>query len=395
MAKSGFGNQRAAGFSTPWGKGGIGDDPGGWFTGKTAFNDLTGVMAPVQNQFQAQTYQADPNAFKIGNESTQQFDAMGQAAQGRDAASMQAAQINMGPQNQVRGQQSQLGSMLMQQAQGQGPSVAQLQLQRGLGQAIASQRAQAASARGISPGLAQRLASQGIAQAQSQTNADAAQLRAGEMMQARGALGSMLAGQRGQDQGIAAQQAGLQQGANQANLGASMQQQGMNDQMTQYYTSQGFSRDQAAQMAAAQLQQLNADQQTSANSLNQATAEENAKRQQTAQGGMISAIGTGLGGILKSDRTAKTDIKGADEETEEMLDGLGSYLYRYKKESDGHGKHLGIMAQDMAKSRMGREIVGRLPDGDLGLDGKKTLGALLAASANLNKRVRQMEASRG
>jgi hypothetical protein len=339
---------------------------------------VEGLTKGAQNQFQAGTYQVDPNAFQIGTQNTQQFDQMGQGAQARGPA-----QLDLAAQNQVRGQQGQLGNMLMQQAQGQGPSVAQLQLQQGLGQAIAAQRAQAASARGISPGLAQRLASQGISQAQTQTNQAAAQLRAQEMMAARGALGQHLAGQRNQDIGVAG-----------TNLGAQMQQRGMNDQMTQYYMSQGFGRDQAAQMAQAQQQELQANQYMSAQQLNQATAEANAERQQKANGGMIGAAGAALGGIL-SDQRAKEGIKSADTDTEEMLDGLGAYLYKYKRQEHGEGEHLGVMAQDVAKSRAGKNIVRQRGDGLLELDGKKTLGALLAAAANVNKRVRQLEASRG
>lgn len=88
-----------------------------------------------------------------------------------------------------------LGDLLMQQAMGQGPSVAQQQLRSGLQQAVGGMRGAAAGLPGMGAGLAQRLAGQQAAAMGAQTNAQAGQLRAEEMMQGRNALSQYLLAQ--------------------------------------------------------------------------------------------------------------------------------------------------------------------------------------------------------
>lgn len=345
---AGGGNQNAAGFSTPWGKGGFTDDPRGWLTGEVAFNDMTGMMSPVQNQFQAGSYQSDPNAFRIEN------------------PDVRAAQISAGPQGQVRGQQSALAALMNQRAMGRGPSAAELQLRSTTDSNIAAARSGAAGS--SNPALAGRSAIDAGAAMNQQAANQASVLRAQEQAQAQGALGQMLAGQRGQDLGLAGQQAGFQQQAAIQNQQAHIEQQ----------------------RALADQQRLQAEQYMRAQEMNRQTSAENAERQQQSKGGLFSAAGTALGSML-SDKRAKASIRGADAEAEEFMDGLGAYLYKYKSEEHGKGEHLGVMAQDVARSKAGKRIVNERADGLLEFDGKKTLGALLAASANLNKRVRAVE----
>jgi hypothetical protein len=399
----GKGNKSFAGFSSPFGKGGMYDDPQGWVTGKVAENDLKDMFSPVENGFQANQYNPNAGAYQIGN---QYGGALGSAlasANGRAtpmAGAASAAGPALGAANNTAANQSALGQALMARVNGTGgPSLAEMQMNRGLDSQIAAQRAQAASARGVSPGMAQRLMANNIAGAQQATNADAAMLRASEQQQAESALGNLLAGQRGQDLGTAQMgmqagqfNAGMQQQSNLANQNAELQNRAQMDAATQNYIAMGMSREEAQQRALAEQEALKAGQQTSANALNQATAEGNAERTQKAKGGIMSGIGSALGSIL-SDRTAKTEIRSADKDTEELLDGVTSYIYKYRDQKHGKGDHLGVMAQDMTKSRAGREIVSKREDGLLELDGKKTLGALLAASANLNKRMRKIEAA--
>lgn len=112
-----------------------------------------------------------------------------------------------GDQAAAGGQQS-LAQMLLAQAQGQGPSLAQQQLQQGLQQNQAQAAGAIASQRGINPALAARLVNNAQTQAGQQAAGQAAMLRSQEQLNAQGQLGNVLAQQRQGAQGMA----GLGQG---------------------------------------------------------------------------------------------------------------------------------------------------------------------------------------
>lgn len=123
----------------------------GWLTGTGRNSGIMGL-----GQFQSDAYRANAAAF------------------GPDAAEQQYIQ---GLQNAVAGN---------------GPSVAEQQMMRGLDQSNAQAQSMAASQRGISPALAARLAAQQQSAMNQSTNANAAQLRAEEQMNARNSLGQGL-----------------------------------------------------------------------------------------------------------------------------------------------------------------------------------------------------------
>lgn len=184
--------------------------------------------------------------------------------------------INMSPQDQFRAQQLQLTNQLSQQAQGIGPSVAQNQLRQGESANLAATMAQLASARGgANPGLA-RQALQTSANIQNQTNQAAATQRLQEQMQAAGLLGNVAQGARGQDIGLAQQQAANNLAIGQQN--AQMQQsfQGLQQQ----YMAMGLSAEQANQQAALQFA-----------GLQQGTDKANQASQQAAEAARRQAIG--------------------------------------------------------------------------------------------------------
>lgn len=81
---------------------------------------------------------------------------------------------------------------LQQAVAGQGPSVAEQQMMRGVDAANAQAQSMAASQRGISPALAARLAAQQQAGMAQNANANAAMMRAQEQMDARNLLGQGL-----------------------------------------------------------------------------------------------------------------------------------------------------------------------------------------------------------
>lgn len=143
------------------------------------------------------------------------------------------AQFGNAQQQAQNAQQSQLGSALMQRALGTGgPSAAELQMQRGLGQAQTAAGSLAASQRGVGAGLALRNAQNAQAQMAGQNLDQTAQLRANEQIAAQQGLGNLLAQQR--QQNIGQQQAGMQGQGDIQKVNAGLQNQ-------QYITGmQGF-----------------------------------------------------------------------------------------------------------------------------------------------------------
>lgn len=121
---------------------------------------------------------------------------------------------------ELRARQTSLADALAASAAGEGPSLAQAQLQRANEQAVANQMALAASARGGNPILAQRQAAQNVAALQQENAGKSAELRLAEAIQARGQLGQVLDSARGQDIAVAGTQAGLDQEAARVNSAA-------------------------------------------------------------------------------------------------------------------------------------------------------------------------------
>lgn len=85
----------------------------------------------------------------------------------------------------------------------------------------------------------------------------------------------------------------------------------------------------------------------------------------------------------------------SDEEIDEFLSKMTATSYDYTDEAKDKGapagRQVGIIAQDAEKSKMGKNIVVKDEDGDRMLDVPKTVSALLASSAVLNKRVKKLE----
>ena len=121
-----------------------------------------------------------------------------------------AAQLDQSQSNQMRGAQTNLVTDLQNQAAGIGPSLAQAQLQKASDQNLANTMASIQSTRGMGATAAAGQAQGAGAQAGQQLAQDSAILRLQEQMQAKGMLGQLATGARGQDLGAAAQNAQLQ-----------------------------------------------------------------------------------------------------------------------------------------------------------------------------------------
>jgi hypothetical protein len=270
------------------------------------------------------------------------------------------------PQTAVGGpfRDAQLGQLgqLQGLANGTQRTAGELAAYRGAQQAGAQQQAMARMARGGDAVLAQRNAAGQMAGISSNAAGQAQRSALEGQMAAQGLL-TQAAGQgRGQDSQIQL-----------ANMDAQLKQMGMDDNARLQYLSQ---------MTGLNIAQLQA----------QIAAMNGATSQQGLLGPLLSAGGQVGAAAAMSDERVKKDISDAGSEIDEMLDGLIAKRYRYKdEERHGKGSRVGFMAQDLEKSRAGKDIVFESQDGKA-IDLTKAIQASLASAARLNERLRKVEA---
>ena len=106
-------------------------------------------------------------------------------------------------------------------------------------------------------------------------------------------------------------------------------------------------------------------------------------------GSYAKGIGTQVAGFF-SDENLKTDINEADNEIDEMLDKLSPYSFEYKDKKHGEGKQTGVMAQDLEKSKAGKNMVVDTAEGKA-VDVKKALSTIMASQARLSQRLKDLE----
>jgi hypothetical protein len=224
------------------------------------FGDENTPGALGTGQFKPKGYEVDRGAANItGYEQSRGLLSGGAGAATGTAAAAQGRagpQIAMGPQEQFRQGQMGLMAQLQAQASGQGPSLAQMQLQQAGDRNLANAAALGASQRGAGvAGALRGIASQqaGIGQ---QLAADSAMMRLQEQQQAQGLLAGVLGGARGQDIGLATGQAGMDLQQRQLND----QRSAMYDQLAQSYLKMGLDLDQAQMRARMDMERLLADQ---------------------------------------------------------------------------------------------------------------------------------------
>lgn len=226
-------------------------------------------------------------------------------------------------------------------AAGKAPSVTELQYKQAMDDITRQQQSAAASARGVSNvGLLQRQAMIGSQQAQQELAQQAAAAKLAEQRSAEGLLLGQASAQRG-----------------------------------------------VAQSAAA----------------SQLAAEQEASK---TRGDFISSLAASgakvaTGGGASSDINSKTNIEPNENEASktisEFMDALKSYTYEYKKSAkqpngkpNPEGKVKSVMAQDLEKTDLGKQMVTDTPDGKV-VDYAQGMAPLLAAIAELNKRTKKLE----
>lgn len=238
-------------------------------------------------------------------------------------------------------------AQLSQQAMGQGPSLAEAQLKSATNRNLAQQLAAAASMRGRNPAASQR-----------------------QVLNMQGDAGRQLAEQsaiaRLQEQQQAAQQLAVQQQ--------------LANQQQQNSTQQGFA---TAIAPATSKQQYDL--------ARSGIKQQNYASENQMIGGLLGAAGSGM--MAMSDENEKQNIKSAGSEVGSFLDALSAKSYEYKntsKPGTAPGKRTGVMAQDLEKSSMGKQLVKDTPNGKM-VDIEQGLGAVLAAQAELNERLKTVE----
>jgi hypothetical protein len=279
-------------------------------------------------QFDLRRKQLEEQRAGINGRNAQQINYQPASSQSMNAAQLGSASLMSPEQQQFRGGQAGLVQDLQNQANGIGPSLAQQQLQQGTEANINSAMALGASQRGLTAGQNLRNISDQTANANQQAAQNAANLRLQEQMLARGQLGNVLQGARGQDIGVGSenmnaqnqfalhqgsmnQQANLanmgaanqmnqfnaanQLGAQQSNQQASLQQQQLNDALQRYYQSGIIDQDLAQMMSAQDLERLKLQEVQGRNQVN-APGFESA---QNRVGGFIGKLGQmGAGAAL-------------------------------------------------------------------------------------------------
>jgi hypothetical protein len=305
-------------------------------------------------------YQQDPNAFQYG----------GRQGFAQDEANF-FRQQGLGAQNRAGVQIDPAAYNLMQQAAlGNAPSQAALQQQQGLQQSIAAQQAMAASARG-GAGLAgaQFQASQNAAGLQNQAVNQAAQLRAQEMANARG-------------------QYGMGNQVNQAQLGAQMQGQML-----------ALQAERERQMAAGRWSALD-EQRYEAEMKNAIEQDQQTQGWVKTLTGVAGGIGSGVASVFGfSDERLKTDVEPGGKKVDAFLSMLKPYEYRYKEkkhepsETPNGGWYLGVMAQNVEKSDIGKQFVRDLPEGKA-LEIRPLVSAMAGGLGRLHERLSKLESKK-
>lgn len=91
-----------------------------------------------------------------------------------------------------------------------------------------------------------------------------------------------------------------------------------------------------------------------------------------------------------SDKRLKEDVRSGEVDIEAFLDSLTGYSYKYKNPKFGQGKQVGVMAQDLEQTPVGKQAVEDTAEGKM-VDYGKLQAAQMAALANLNERLRKIE----
>lgn len=92
-----------------------------------------------------------------------------------------------------------------------------------------------------------------------------------------------------------------------------------------------------------------------------------------------TGTGTGSTGTNFSDIRLKTDIHPvSNDDLRELRNAVKPYAFKYLKEEYGKGDYVGVMAQDLEKSKLGRQLVEVDENGHKTINNNKAISLLLA-----------------
>jgi len=97
-----------------------------------------------------------------------------------------------------------------------------------------------------------------------------------------------------------------------------------------------------------------------------------------------------LAAPLFSDKNLKKEVKQSKKYVDEMLEKLKPYTFKYKNSKHGKGDRVGIMAQDLERSKMGKMLVKNTPEGKA-IDVKNAIGAVMASQARIMEKLKKLE----
>lgn len=353
-----------------------------------------GIMGT--GQFRAKEYNIDRTAFDPTNLASYQQE--------------QAARAN----------QSDFIRQLQAQMRGEGPSLANLQLQQATDRNIAQQMGQAASQRGVNPALAARVAMNNIAGVNQQAAQDAAIIRQQEMLNAQQQLGGAISGQRQGDLAATDRDLGAKMGREQLGV---QQQTGLNQTNQQAYEGAAKRRGDfisgvGAALAASdennktKIGSGNSKVQAFVDSFKKATNHPDSTKSPEGHEGAGRAVGKGISSLAKalmgggsssaavaaSDEKNKTKKGAGEDNIKEFLNAIKAHSFEYKDKMKnnplaGDGEYVGPMAQDLEKTELGKSMVIDTPEGKV-VDYGKGFGAMLASQAMLNERLKKLEGKR-
>lgn len=241
-----------------------------------------------------------------------------------------------------------------------------------------------AQAQGVASG-AMPTAAQQMLQNQQQNNI------AQSMAMAASARGGQNAGMNFRQ----AQQAGL--AANQQALAQAMPMQTQErmaaNQMVAGIGAQGLGQDLAYQQAQNQQQMMarQAEYEQARDLMNaqMGVGMANKKSEDALKGGLMSTAGQ-VGAAFLSDMNAKTNIESGKADVRALLDSINAHKYEYKDAKHGAGKHVSVMAQELEKTELGKKMIINTPEGKM-VNYAAGAPAILAAAADLHKRVKELE----
>lgn len=151
----------------------------------------------------------------------------------------------------------------------------------------------------------------------------------------------------------------------------------------------------ASNEAMGQAAQLRSQEQLASLGQMNAIGNQQAQGMNNAFGGMFGTLAgvAGLGTL--SDERTKTGVQDGEPEVRSMLSALAPKQYEYRNPNDrarfGEGDQLGVMAQQLARTPAGRQMLTQDEQGRLMIDPARSVGPSLASLAYLFDRLDNLE----